>query len=74
MAHILRGTTLSVTTARMTEMPRGKIDHNLTRTRNLATTIDMPMILTSEELVLRNNQTCNDDTYTTIIEYKGCCK
>jgi hypothetical protein len=43
---------------RMTEMPSGKIFH----TRNLATTMDMPMILTLEEIVLRNNQTCNDKT------------
>ena len=58
MAHILRGTTTSMTTARTTYKPRGKIDHNSTRPRKLTTKMDMPMILKSEDLALHNNQTC----------------
>jgi hypothetical protein len=62
VAHILRGTTTSMTTARTTYKPRGEIDHNYTRTRNIATTMDMLMILTSEDLALRNNQMFDDKT------------
>ena len=69
VAHILRGTTTSMTTARTTYKPRGKIDHNSTRTRNLATKMDMLMILKSEDLALHNNQMFETRHYTTIIEY-----
>jgi hypothetical protein len=59
VAHILRRTTTSMTTARTTYRPRGKIDHNSTRTRNIATTMDMLMM---EDLALRNNQMFDDET------------
>jgi hypothetical protein len=70
VAHILRRTTTRMTTARTTYKPRGKIDQNSTRTRNIATTMDMLMILTSEDLALRNNKCLTTRRYTTIIE---CC-
>jgi hypothetical protein len=51
-----------LTTARTTYKPRGKIYHNSTRTRNIATTMDMLMILTLEDLALRNNQMFDNET------------
>ena len=61
VAQILRGTTTCMTTARTIYKPRGKIYHNSTRTRNIATTMDMLMILTSEDFLTTRH-------YTTIVE------